>query len=59
MRILSGVKQNVNYRTGSAERTIFELIATWDEFKKTDWITEIEYPELTLQQTQDLLAIPV
>ncbi|TSC85787.1 MAG: hypothetical protein G01um10147_1063 [Microgenomates group bacterium Gr01-1014_7] len=44
---------------GSADRMISELIVTWDEFRKTNWITEIEYPELTLQQTQDLLSTTV
>lgn len=36
---------------------VSELIVTWDEFRKTDWVSEIEYPELILQQTQQLLSI--
>ena len=34
-------------------------LARWDDFRQIDWVNEIEYPELTLQQTQDLLAISV
>ena len=30
-----------------------------DDFRQIDWVEEIEYPELTLQQTQDLLSIPI
>ena len=32
-------------------------LAKWDDFRQIDWSTEIEYPELTLKQTQYLLAI--
>lgn len=28
-----------------------------DDFRTTDWVTKIEFPEITLQQTQYLLAI--
>lgn len=41
----------------SADRTILDILSKWDEFRKTNWIEEIEYPELTLQQTQYLLAL--
>jgi len=36
---------------------ILDILSKWDEFGKTDWITEIDYPELTLKQTQELLTI--
>lgn len=49
----------LNFESGSADRTIFELLRKWGEFRKTNWISEIEYPELILQQTQDLLSITV
>ena len=42
---------------GSADRTILDILSKWDEFRKTNWIEEIDYPELTVQQTQQLLAI--
>lgn len=32
-------------------------LAKWDDFRQTNWVDEIEYPDLTLQQTQQLLAI--
>lgn len=38
--------------------TILDILSKWDEFRKTNLITEVEYPELTLQNTQQLLAIP-
>ncbi len=43
----------------SSEDEYFCLLAKWDDFRQTDWVIEIEFPELTLQQTQDLLSIPV
>jgi len=33
------------------------VLARWDDFRTINWVTEIEYPELTLQQTQQLLSI--
>lgn len=27
-------------------------LASWDDFRTTNWLEIIEYPELTLQQTQ-------
>lgn len=41
----------------SADRTILDILSQWDQFKNINWIEEIEFPELTLQQTQQLLAI--
>ncbi|OGG04872.1 hypothetical protein A2Z33_06235 [Candidatus Gottesmanbacteria bacterium RBG_16_52_11] len=35
------------------------LLEKWDDFRRTDWTTEIEYPEMTLQQTQKFLTMPV
>lgn len=32
-------------------------LAGWDDFRTADWAEIIEHPELTLQQTQQLLAI--
>ncbi len=29
----------------------------WGDFKQTDWVSEIEFSEFTLQQTQQFLAI--
>lgn len=54
--LLSRTKQ---VTSGSADRTISELLIKWDGFRKTNWVTEIEYPEITLQQTQSLLSIPI
>jgi len=31
--------------------------ARWDDFRIAPWLDIIDYPELTLQQTQQLLAI--
>jgi hypothetical protein len=42
---------------GSADRTILDILSKWEEFGNTNWIEEIEFPELTLQQTQQLLQI--
>lgn len=32
-------------------------LARWDEFRQTDWASEVEYPELTLKKTEELLSI--
>lgn len=32
--------------------------AAWDDFRATNWIESIDYPTITLQQTQQLLALP-
>ncbi len=29
----------------------YSYLAKWDDFRRIDWITEIEFPELTLQRT--------
>jgi len=34
-------------------------LARWDDFRQIDWVSEIEFPKLTLKQTQELLTIPV
>lgn len=31
-------------------------LKTWDSYRKVDWINEIEYPELTYQETQRFLS---
>lgn len=31
-------------------------LKTWDSYRKVDWINEIEYPELTYQETQKFLS---
>ena len=36
-----------------------DWLARWDDFRQIDWVNEIEYPELTLQQTQQLLSITI
>lgn len=28
------------------------MLKAWDLYRKIDWINEIEYPELTYQETQ-------
>ena len=38
-----------------AQRPI--LLERWYVFRKTDWATKIEYPEITLKQIQQLLSI--
>ena len=30
----------------------------WDDFRQTSWLETIDYPTITLQQTQQLLALP-
>jgi len=32
-------------------------LARWDDFRQINWVSELEFPELTLQQTQQPLAI--
>lgn len=34
-------------------------LARWDDFRTANWMEIVEYPDVTLQQTQDLLAISV
>ena len=31
----------------------------WDEYRRTDWITYLEYPEFTMKETQELLTTSV
>lgn len=31
-------------------------LKTWDSYRRIDWINEIEYPELTYQETQKFLS---
>lgn len=31
-------------------------LARWDDFRTADWIEIVEYPELVMQQAQELLA---
>ena len=33
-----------------------EWLESWDSYRKVDWINEIEYPELTSQETQRFLS---
>lgn len=33
------------------------MLARWDDFRTADWLEIVEYPELTLKETQQLLAI--
>ncbi len=35
------------------------MLARWDDFRTANWIEIVEYPEITLQQTQQLLSIPL
>ena len=37
--------------------TRLNWLAGWDDFRTADWAEIVEYPELTLQQTQSLLQI--
>ncbi|MCJ7792371.1 MAG: hypothetical protein MUP45_00085 [Candidatus Marinimicrobia bacterium] len=32
-------------------------LARWYDYRTTDWASELEYPEFTLKQTQQLLGI--
>ncbi|MCE7898087.1 MAG: hypothetical protein DPW11_01870 [bacterium] len=32
-----------------------DLLTTWDSYRRTDWIKELEYLELTYQETQKFL----
>jgi len=34
-------------------------LARWDDFRQIDWVSEIEYPEWTLQQIQQFLAVEI
>ena len=36
-----------------------DLRAAWDNFRAANWLEIIEYPELTLQQTQEILSIQI
>lgn len=40
------------------ELTILDILSKWDEFKKTDWIKKIEYPELSLNQYFPFIESP-
>lgn len=33
-----------------------QWLKTWDSYRKVDWVNEIEYPELTYQETQRFLS---
>jgi len=33
------------------------LLERWYDYRTTDWANYLEYPEFTLKQTQQLLAI--
>jgi hypothetical protein len=33
-----------------------DWLESWDSYRKVDWINEIEYPELTYQETQKFLS---
>lgn len=35
-----------------------DMRAAWDDFRATNWIDSIDYPTISLQQTQQLLALP-
>ena len=32
---------------------------SWDNFRSTNWIEILAFPELTLQQIQQILALPL
>lgn len=38
-------------------RRVYILLERWDDFRTTNWLDIIEYPEITLQQTQQLLSL--
>jgi len=33
--------------------------AAWDNFRAANWLEILPYPELTLQQTQEILSLPI
>ena len=33
------------------------MLAKWDDFRTADWPEIVDYPEITLQQTQQLLQL--
>ena len=35
------------------------MLAGWDDFRTLRWLDYIKFPQLMLQQTQELLAIAV
>lgn len=49
----------LNFESGSTELESLGLIIAWDKYGKTNWITAVEFPELTLKQTQELLTIQI
>ena len=38
-------------------RVVLIWLARWDDFRTANWLETIEYPELVMQQTQELLDI--
>lgn len=37
-------------------RYVIQNFEKWSQFRTTDWVNYLEYPEFTLKQTQQLLA---
>lgn len=35
---------------------MISTLEKWDSYRRIDWINEIEYPELTYQETQRFLS---
>ncbi len=33
------------------------MLDKWDDFRQTNWLDILEFPELTLQYTQQLLTV--
>ena len=41
----------------SAPLSLHDLRESWDNFRTASWIDIIDYPELTLKETQEVLAL--